>query len=98
MGLGGAIVVCIMLLRIFFADTGKGMEDLMAYLNDAIRLLSLLIGVALVASTIIAGIQYISSGGDSSKVEKAKGRLASNIVVLALFIFSATILNWILPG
>lgn len=74
------------------------MQELMAYLNDAIRLLSLLIGVALVASTIIAGIQYTTSGGDSSKVEKAKGRLASNVVVLALFIFSASILNWILPG
>lgn len=80
------------------AATGNGMQELMAYLNDAIRLLSLLIGVALVASTIIAGIQYTTSGGDSSKVEKAKGRLASNVVVLALFIFSASILNWILPG
>lgn len=80
-----------------FADAG-GLSELMAYLNDAIRLLSLLIGVALVASTIIAGIQYTASAGDSSKVEKAKGRLASNVVVLALFIFSATILNWILPG
>lgn len=87
-----------MMASLLVAATGNGMQELMAYLNDAIRLLSLLIGVALVASTIIAGIQYTTSGGDSSKVEKAKGRLASNVVVLALFIFSASILNWILPG
>lgn len=88
----------IMILNLIAETSGGGLQELMAYLNDAIRLLSLLIGVALVASTIIAGIQYTTSGGDSSKVEKAKGRLASNVAVLALFIFSASILNWILPG
>ncbi len=75
-----------------------GLSELMKYMTDTIKLLGLLIGVALVASTIIAGIQYTTAGGSSEKVEKAKTRLASNIVVLALFIFSATILNWILPG
>lgn len=80
------------------ASSGGGLQELMKYLNDSIGLLSLLIGVALVGSTIVAGIQYTTAAADSSKVEKAKGRLASNIIVLALFIFSATILNWILPG
>jgi hypothetical protein len=78
-----------------FADT---LDDLYAYLQNFVLLLSLLIGAALIGSTIMAGIQYTTAGGDSSKVEKAKARLASNVAVLALFIFSATILNWILPG
>ena len=55
-------------------------------------------GVALVGSTIFAGIQYTSSGGDSGKTKKAKTRLASNVVVLILYIMSAAVLNFILPG
>jgi hypothetical protein len=76
----------------------NALGELFKYLQDAVLLLSLLITVALVGSTIFAGIQYTTAAADSSKVEKAKGRLASNIAVLALFIFSATVLNWILPG
>jgi hypothetical protein len=85
-------------LILFISDVSPELAELYGYLSDAVLTLSLLIGVALVGSTIMAGIQYTSAGSDSGKVEKAKGRLASNIVVLALFIFSATILNWILPG
>lgn len=73
-------------------------KALFSYLSETVALLSILIGVALVASTIIAGIQYTTAGSDSGKVQKAKGRLASNVIVLLLYIFSATILNWILPG
>lgn len=68
------------------------------YLYDAADILSVLIGVVLIGSTIYAGIQYTSSAGDPGKVQKAKGRLASNVIVLILYIFSASILNFILPG
>jgi hypothetical protein len=76
----------------------EGLTLLYGYLTSAVGILSILIGVVLVGSTIFAGIQYTTAGGDSGKVQKAKGRLASNVLVLALYIFSAAILNWLLPG
>jgi hypothetical protein len=80
------------------ADAAKARADLFGYVNDFVGILSLLIGVVLVGSTIVAGIQYTTAGGDMGKVQKAKTRLASNVVVLVLYVFSATILNWLLPG
>jgi cytochrome bd-type quinol oxidase subunit 2 len=77
---------------------GEALDELYGYATSLVEILSLLIGVVLVGSTIFAGIQYITAGGDSGKVQKAKGRLASNVLVLVLYIFSAAILNWILPG
>ena len=79
-------------------DAAKARADLFGYVTDFVGILSLLIGVVLIGSTIFAGIQYITAGGDVGKVQKAKGRLASNVMVLVLYIFSATILNWLLPG
>lgn len=82
---------------LFFASS-DALDQLYGYLNSAVEILSIGLGVVLVGSTIFAGIQYTTAGGDSGKVQKAKGRLASNILVLALYIFSAAILNWLLPG
>ena len=79
-------------------DQGKALQCIYERIAEVVFFLSLLIGAALLGSTIYAGIQYITAGADSGKVQKAKGRLASNIIVLVLFIFSASILNWILPG
>ncbi len=84
------------MLPIIFLGDAK--DDLFNYLSEAVGFLTLLVGVALVGSTIFAGIQYTTAGGDSGKTKKAKTRLASNVVVLILFITSATLLNFILPG
>lgn len=84
------------LLTILGAESS--LPELYGYLNGSVEILSLLIGVVLVGSTIFAGIQYTTAGGDSGKVQKAKGRLATNILVLTLYTFSAAVLNWILPG
>ena len=84
------------MLAVLFLGSAK--EDLFGYLSEAVGALTLLVGVALDGSTIFAGIQYTSSGGDSGKTQKAKTRLASNVVVLILYIMSAAILNFILPG
>lgn len=83
---------------IFLAADPVALGKIYKYLSDFVLLLTLLIGTALVASTIIAGIQYTTAGADSAKVQKAKARLASNVAVLAIYLFSATILNWVMPG
>jgi len=83
---------------IFLATSGDELSEVYKYLSSAVYLLTLLLGAVLIISTIVAGIQYTTAGGSSERVQKAKARLASNVVVLALYIFSATVLNWLLPG
>ena len=87
-----------MLTPLLSVTETKELSEIYKYLADFTQLLTLLIGAALIISTIVAGIQYTTAGGSSEKVEKAKGRLASNVMVLAIYIFSAAVLNWILPG
>lgn len=86
-------------MNISFAVTNnEELTEIYGYLAQFTYLLTLLIGAALIISTIVAGIQYTTAGGSSDKVEKAKGRLASNVIVLAIYMFAAAVLNWILPG
>lgn len=93
------LYICMNVLLVVAATTvPKAQSDLFGYASDFVGILSLLIGVVLIGSTIFAGIQYTTAGGDSGKVQKAKGRLASNVVVLVLYVFSAAILNWIIPS
>jgi hypothetical protein len=63
-----------------------------------IRLLSTGVGIVIVASTIVAGIQYTASRGNPQEVEKAQERIRSNIIALAIFIFTFAILNWLVPA
>jgi hypothetical protein len=68
------------------------------YINPFVRLLSAIVGVAVVISIVIGGIQYSSSGGDSSKVTAAKNRIRNSIVALVTYIFLFALLNFLIPG
>jgi hypothetical protein len=63
-----------------------------------IRLLSMGVGVVIVASTVWAGIQYTMSRGDPSGTTKAIGRLQNNVIALLIFIFGYAILNYLIPA
>jgi hypothetical protein len=68
------------------------------YINPLIQLLSALVGVAVVASIIIGGIQYSSSAGDPQKASAAKARIRNAIVALVAFIFLYALLDFLMPG
>ncbi len=63
-----------------------------------IRFLSTGVGIVIVGSTILAGIQYSAAGGNPQAVAKARGRITSNVVALLIFIFGYALLNYITPG
>ena len=73
--------------------------DLFAkYLNPFIRLMSALVGVIVVISIILGGIQYGSSAGDPQKATQAKARIRNSIIALLVFLFLYAILNFVIPG
>ncbi len=68
------------------------------YVNPFVNFLAALVGVAVVASIIIGGIQYSSSGGDPSKASAAKNRIRNAIIALVAFILLWAMLNFLIPG
>lgn len=63
-----------------------------------IRFLSDGVGIVVVLSLIIAGVQYSAAGGDPNAAQGAIKRIRSSITALLIFIFSYAILNYVLPG
>jgi hypothetical protein len=68
------------------------------YINPFVNFLAALVGVAVVVSLIIGGIQYGSSAGDPSKVTAAKNRMRNALLALVTFLFLYALLNFLIPG
>jgi hypothetical protein len=68
------------------------------YVNPFINFLAALVGVAVVISIVIGGIQYGSSAGDPQKVNMAKNRIRNALVALLAFLFLYALLNFLVPG
>ena len=68
------------------------------YINPAIAVLTVIVGVAAVASIIIAGIQYSASADDPSAVTKAKQRIFNTVLGLVFYIFLFALINYLTPG
>lgn len=86
------------------ADTGStggvatNSDELDNWLQRIINLLSGAVGITVVFSLVMAGIQYTSAGGNASQVAAAKNRIAMAILAMVLFLFSYAILQWLIPG
>ena len=68
------------------------------YVNPMINFLSALVGVAVVISIVIGGIQYSSSAGDPSKASAAKARIRNAIIALIVFVLLYAMINFLIPG
>jgi hypothetical protein len=72
----------------------NGIVDL---LFTIIRFLSDGVGLVIIVSVIIGGIQYITSRGDPNATGAAIKRLTSALTALLLFVFAYAILNYVIP-
>lgn len=81
-------------------ETCVGSEDvnpIYAYLRGIIIFLGGAIGLAVVITIIVAGIQYSSSAGNPANITKAKERLINAVIGLVLYLFLAAILRYLVP-
>ena len=60
--------------------------------------LAALVGVVVVLSIVISGIQYSSARVNPQMVAAAKNRIVMSLLALLLLMFAGSILNWITPG
>ena len=77
------------------SGTGNPIYD---YLRAIIKWLGGLIGLAVVVTLIVSGIQYASSAGNPQNIAKAKERVVNSVIGLVLYLFLAAILQYVIPG
>lgn len=63
-----------------------------------IKLLSDGVGLVVIASLTVAGIQFTSSRGDPQSTATAIKRIQSNVLALFIFFFAYAVLNYLVPG
>lgn len=68
------------------------------YVNPFVNFMAAAVGIFVLISFIVAGIQYSSAGGDPGKVSAAKKRAFNSVVALLAFFVLYAFLNWVLPG
>lgn len=77
--------------------TGKVHNPIMDMVFGIIRFLSDGVGLIVVGSIIVAGIQYSSAHGDPQASANARNRIRSSVFALLLYIFAYAILNYVIP-
>lgn len=68
------------------------------YMRAIIRFLTAGVGLAVIITIVVSGIQYMTSRGNPQSIQKAQQRLGNAIIALLMFVFSAAILNFLIPG
>ena len=76
---------------------GKG-NPIMDALFGIIRFLSDGVGLVVIGSIIVGGIQYSGSRGDPQSTAMAINRIRSSLFALLIFIFAYAMLNYLIPG
>ncbi len=79
-------------------DSNHQVNAILDALFAIIRFLSIGVGLVIITSTIIAGIQYSTSRGDPQATAKAVSRITNTLIALLVFIFAYAIINWLVPG
>lgn len=67
-------------------------------LNQAINILSALVGIVVTIMIIIGGIQYTTAGEDPNAVAKAKKHISQAILALVGYGITFAFLQYIIPG
>lgn len=70
-------------------------EDLVYAL---VRTLSYGVGLAIVISLIVSGIQYSTSEGNAETTQASKNRIQSAVVGLVIYIFAFSLVQYLVPG
>ena len=80
-----------------FGCQGKG-NPILDMMFAIIRLLSNGVGIIIIGSIIVGGIQYTMSAGNPQAATNAIGRIRSTLIALVLYIFAYPLLNYVLPA
>lgn len=88
------------------SDIKKDCEDpninkdcrIVDYLFVFINILSAVFAIVIIIVTIVAGIQYSASAGDSQAAAAAKKRITNVLIAMVAYASMYGFLQWIIPG
>lgn len=72
--------------------------SVVAYLVTFTRVLSGVVGIIIVIMIAVGGIQYAAARDNPQAVVAARGRIINALIALVLYLFSFSILQWLIPG
>lgn len=75
-----------------------GGEEINSTIEDAINILSSVVGVAAVIMIIVAGIKYITASGDPGSIKSARNTVIYAIVGLLIVAVSQTIVKYVVAN
>jgi magnesium-transporting ATPase (P-type) len=78
------------------AKAPKDAPSLNETVAKIINILSSLVAVVAVIMIIVGGFRYVTSGGESSKVESAKSTIFNAIVGLVIAVFAQVIVRFVI--
>jgi hypothetical protein len=82
----------------FSADSGQtGAQILGKYLATSITTAVALGGLAVLVYFILGALNWVTAGGDKSKIEKAQQRIIQAFIGFALLVFGVAILGFVGP-
>ena len=67
-------------------------------IGKIVDFLSALVVIVIVGVLIVGGVQYSMAGDKPEAVSSAKKRLQNALIALAIFIFTFSFLQWLIPG
>lgn len=74
------------------SDTISGKNGV---LKKASAIIASVAGIAAVIIIIVAGLTYVSSGGNSQRIESARNAIINTVVGLAIIALAATIITYV---
>lgn len=81
-----------------FPKSSKNISPILDFAYAVIRFLSIGVGIAITIALIVSGMQYSSSEGNAEASTKSKKRIESAVIGLVIYIFSWSILQFLVPG
>jgi type IV secretion system pilin len=76
------------------SDTDTGVvENIVKLLSNIIGLITLLGGLFFIVHLFLAAFDWLSAGGDSGKVEKARNRIMQSVLGLTLMVMTYSIIG-----
>lgn len=67
-------------------------------IQPIVNFLTALVGIVVVGSIMLGGIQYALGGDNAEKVGQAKKRIGNSLFAFLIFILTFAFLQWLIPG
>lgn len=86
--------------QLFGAQTVRKIGDSSTHLSDSIEgIINAIVaslGIVAVVVMIVGGVNYMTSAGDTAKVEKAKKTILYGLIGLVICVLAFAITNWVI--